>query len=146
MFDIRKLFGGKSEPHRNSDEQAPKSELMTRCERFTSEALRARTTATVPFLELPVYLTVLFQAKGRPPMPDAVRHVMEAEEKLAFKCVECGELNSALVLRTYQPLRVTKENALCPNCHGSDKVEMTYDPNGPTKFEQLVKQANIPLY
>ena len=51
-----------------------------------------------------------------------------------------------MVLRTYQPLRVTKENALCPNCHGSDKVEMTYDPNGPTKFEQLVKQANIPLY
>jgi hypothetical protein len=106
------------------------SDLMKRSKAFAEQALKSKTTTKVLFLELPVYLTVLFQAKGQPvpENPEAVRHVMQVEEKLDFKCVECGKLGSDLVLRAYDPRRVTKESALCPNCRGGDKVEITYDP------------------
>lgn len=118
------------------EEQSQDSDLMKRAKAFAQKALQSKTSTTLSFLELTVYLTVLFQAKGQPSPenPEAAQHIMRVEERLNFRCVECGELSADQVVRAYNPLRVTKESALCPNCRGSDRVEMSYDPNRKTTF------------
>lgn len=100
--------------------------IAERAERFAREAQTSPSSVTIPFLEVPVFISALFHVHG-PPGPDLARLMFEVPERLGFECAECGALDTGWIMREYQP-PYTEDKALCPSCRGSDRVVLSYDP------------------
>lgn len=108
----------------NSQESAEghSSDLMQRASAFARQAHTGKASVTVQFLELPVVLTTFAQSWGD------IMESMRSMNRVSFTCSECGPLDERMVLHLYQQ-PYTPEMNLCPQCRGSDTVELTYDPS-----------------
>lgn len=125
MGIFRNLFRGKSEPK-------GKSELIQRAEAFARQAVRTKSSVSVRFLELPVFITAIFREYG-PPSPKTAHLMLDVPERLSFTCPKCGQLDTGWIMKYYQP-PYPDEKKRCPNCRGSDTVEITYDPSRRAKL------------